>query len=897
MKMFSKKRIFTVILALALLCQSVICGFAAASPVDVSGHGNEEAIEVLCGLELIKGYEDGTFKPENNITRAELVTLVMRLVGMADIPSSSEQKFSDVAADYWAAAYINHASGMGLIDGYPDGTFGPERNITLDETIKIVVSALGFGYEAEQRGGYPGGYNASAARLRLFKDVNNDGEAATRATVAQILYNTLEVKLPEYISGTGDNLSFEIGDTTVLSNLGIEFMSGVLTGAPGISLNNSFPLAADEVEIDGKIYSCTQTDLSNYIGLRVDYYVSADDVNGRKKVYYVDGRQDSDIVIDAQDISDKSTLRNVRYYVDNKERTQSLSSGALTVICNGKPLAASEMNDDIYNIESGSVTLRSSENNSVYDTVIIGECETYVVLSVSDDKIYDVFGRSFEYDLNSTHESYLFYKNGEVVSPKDYRRNDILSVARSKDGTYTKVVGTDSRLEGEVVASADDESREKYTVSSDGEEREFSLAKSYADALAAKLSDAKKLEIGGKYVLYLNTFGEIAYAEVTEEGGKELKYGFLVDTGTVGSMDTSFQMQIMTEDNTFETFETGGKKIRFGYNDGNSYSVERRTPEEIAAIVGSGMDCRQILQYGLDSDGKLAEVYLADTSTNGEYISRDQNTFTGTYSSGLLDEYWYIDEDTIVFHVPNELRYPELFKAVKAVDYFSKGSSANMTLYDVENQRVSAIVVTPVVDTYFLPEDGNEIVVDKVNSPVMLIESVRRTLNDDGVGVTSVRGYVGKKYVEEFLPSGYERNDFRPGVVIQYETNQIVLDRAYSSDYDKVIASYVVLADLSVENPRSFIEWNYGNIVAHNASIRTSVGTVYRKDLPGVVCNVERNGNVEEIPYVLNGGTAVLIYNRTGEKITVGTQEDINIGDVVFVRQRRNSVREFIIVR
>ena len=891
------KKIFAGILTVVLFCQSAITVFASTSPVDTAGHHNEEAIEVLCGLELIKGYEDGSFKPENNITRAEIITLIIRLMGLSDVAGTKEQIFSDVTAEHWASAYINYANSVGLINGYPDGTFRPERNISLDETVKIVVSALGFSYEAEQKGGYPTGYNAAAIRLKLLEKLRNDSASVTRATVAQILYNALEVKLPEYIGGTGDDLIMQIGESTVLSNLGIERREGILTGAFGAAANGRAPLSSDEIEIDGEIYSTKQIDLSNYIGLKVEFYVSIKEDGGRKKVYYVDARQDSDIVIYAQDISDKSTLRNVYYYENNKERNQSLSSGALTVIYNGRPMTAGQMNNTIYLIESGRITLRSSNNNSVYDTVIIEEYETYVVLSVSDKKIYDVFGKNFEYDLESSQESYLFYRNGEAIQPKDYKTNDILSVCRSLDGDFTKVIGVSNQIEAEVVAREDDIPRVSYTVYADGAEQEFVLAKSFANALSSNHSDAQKLDLGGIFTLYMNAFGEIAFAEVIVESGKELEYGFLIDAGVFGSIGTTLQLQIMTENNTFEVFETSGKKTRFGYRNGSSYSVERCTPQEILAVVGAGEDCRQILQYALDEDGKLSEIYLADTSVNNEYISEDQGTFGGTYSNGLLDQYWYIDEETVLFHVPNELKYPELFRATKAIDYLSSGSSTNMALYDIENLRVGAMVVTPVVDTYFLPEDGNEIVVDKVNSPVMIIESVGGTTNADGETYSVVRGYVGKKYVEEVVPDNYARDVFRRGVVIQYETNQIVLDRAYSSDYDRMIASYVVLADLSVNNPISFIEWNYGNIRTHNASICTSVGTVKRKDLPCIIADVEKNGSMTEIPYVLNGGTVVLTYDREERKVSVCTQEDINIGDVVFIRQRYNSVREIIIVK
>ena len=98
------------------------------------------AICTLSNAGIINGYNDGTFKPNGKITRAEFATIASRFFEYAD--ENIENPFSDVEEGAWYYKYIMAASEMGLINGYPDGTFGPEKLITRAEAVTIVNRTL-----------------------------------------------------------------------------------------------------------------------------------------------------------------------------------------------------------------------------------------------------------------------------------------------------------------------------------------------------------------------------------------------------------------------------------------------------------------------------------------------------------------------------------------------------------------------------------------------------------------------------------------------------------------------------------------------------------------------------------------------------------------------------------
>ncbi len=106
---------------------------------DVSGSAwYATAVNTLASLGIIDGYKDGTFKPEANVTRAEFAAIASRF----DDLSSGTASFTDVPSSHWAYSYIVSAATKGWITGYEDGTFKPEANIVRAEVVTLVNRVL-----------------------------------------------------------------------------------------------------------------------------------------------------------------------------------------------------------------------------------------------------------------------------------------------------------------------------------------------------------------------------------------------------------------------------------------------------------------------------------------------------------------------------------------------------------------------------------------------------------------------------------------------------------------------------------------------------------------------------------------------------------------------------------
>jgi len=178
------KKLLVVLLALA---------FAYSDTTDL-GTASKDAIAKLSALDVVGGYPDGTYGPDKNITRAEFAKIAVNLAGLgsaADSLAGVSSRFSDVAAGSWYAGWVNLASSQGFVQGYPDGTFKPNANISMQEVVTVLLRIVG--YDDNLVGPWPVDYIAKASALGVTDDVSFTATAkATRESVAVMSSNTLD---------------------------------------------------------------------------------------------------------------------------------------------------------------------------------------------------------------------------------------------------------------------------------------------------------------------------------------------------------------------------------------------------------------------------------------------------------------------------------------------------------------------------------------------------------------------------------------------------------------------------------------------------------------------------------------------------------------------------------
>jgi hypothetical protein len=108
---------------------------------DISGHWAEAYIEELYDQGLTGGYPDGTYQPGNTVSRAEMAVFLLKGMGIDVPPTDGSHPFSDITG-HWAEPFIEELSDLGITGGYPDGTYRPGNLVTRAEMAVFLVNAF-----------------------------------------------------------------------------------------------------------------------------------------------------------------------------------------------------------------------------------------------------------------------------------------------------------------------------------------------------------------------------------------------------------------------------------------------------------------------------------------------------------------------------------------------------------------------------------------------------------------------------------------------------------------------------------------------------------------------------------------------------------------------------------
>ena len=206
------KKLLAMVLALVMTLSLAVSANALKAGEKIN-EDYAEAVAVLDGMGVFKGYEDGSFKPENKITRAEVATIIYRIY-TADVAKNDKSgmyatynKFSDMAGAGWAAGYIGYCANAEFVKGYPDGTFKPSGNVTGYEVLAMILRAVGYDKNGEFTGAdwalNVAKYAEQLGVLDNVEKTTNLGAPATRELVSELLFQSIQVPMVTYTPAFG----------------------------------------------------------------------------------------------------------------------------------------------------------------------------------------------------------------------------------------------------------------------------------------------------------------------------------------------------------------------------------------------------------------------------------------------------------------------------------------------------------------------------------------------------------------------------------------------------------------------------------------------------------------------------------------------------------------------
>ena len=615
---------------------SVMVVGAGAAFSDQSKIKNTEAVDACTALNIIGGYPDGSFKPEGNITRAEVTKMICVALNGGKEPNlatNATPTFSDVrtnANSAWAEKYIESCASQGIVSGVGAGKFAPAGNVTGTQLAKMLLVALGYKSENE---GFTGNawatnVNTIASAKGLYEGLEKlDVSAAlTRDSAARMIWNALQAYEVEYktslIAGPDGKLATQItvqdkvvGSTNDKITLLRDKYDAWLDVGTLVSVDNKeITIAMTEADAAASDYviSTTSNRVTTYSDVsftKLDKDYS--DLMGQKvKVIFKNGKTND--VLGVYATSDNVIYKTVanalekdgnnKVKIDGKSYSveYTRNKGTMGVVKTGTGLATyrdgEEVNSvdvadlDNMNTSADNVVLVDSDNNGKIDIVYFQTVNVAKVTYASSTQL--VAGGTT-------------YKYADDNIAKDLAKDDWVVITKDLYNDCNNIVLV-KKVEATIAGTRDKPGYKQYRV--DG---------TWYNTADNKALDAK----AGNKASVVTYNGIIFFADKLSNSSTSADIAMLVDTGSFNQVKLAFfdgtsKTVTVDDDGIVPTAANKGTVYVYEIN-GDEYKLSALNKENL------DNDDYTVMQDVALKDGNDALDASTHTKADGVYSSND----------------------------------------------------------------------------------------------------------------------------------------------------------------------------------------------------------------------------------------------------------------------------------
>lgn len=268
---------------LCLVSMLIIClaicnvSFAATTLKDIKGTKYESAVENLIEVGLVNGYpEDNTYRPNVVVTRAQMAKMMVVALGEEGKVANAATKkstFTDIKNGHWAYGYVNVAKDLGIINGYPDGRFGPDETVTYAEATTMAIRALGYDNEVGKSTEiWPNNYTSYAKKLDLYDGMGTftANKGAARGDVAIVLWNMLRTGVCTVVGQSGNTLKYGQGQRMISKYKNYTYLKDATITSVKFDDNYSKATVKIADDKDSLSLSMTSAEVLKYYGRKLE---------------------------------------------------------------------------------------------------------------------------------------------------------------------------------------------------------------------------------------------------------------------------------------------------------------------------------------------------------------------------------------------------------------------------------------------------------------------------------------------------------------------------------------------------------------------------------------------------------------------------------------------------
>ena len=630
------KKVLSIVLSIAMVvCLAPTMAFAATTSAsqaaaaysDTEGTACEGAVNVLTALKVVDGFTDGTYKPEQTVTRAQMAKLIVTALGVADYATAKTSKYTDMGAATWAIPYVEYASNLNIVNGVGNNKFNPNGLVTYEQAATMIVRALGYTDQCkEMNGTWPAIYIQKAMALNIFEDVVNGGKnGANRGDVAIMLYNALD--LAQVYADADGATHYKTGNNAARYN------GDIVSGVSMMGTLNKNGKQEYEV-ISSKDADTALTDVRPYVGAAAKV---TKDKNGN--ILAVGDIKTTFLTGDVSDDGKKITVNDKDYDIDNADFV------TVNATTGGKATPGAVV------IENGYTTSKTVTGSAVFKKTkanggFAGEDAVTIAAKVSGITVKEVYSiatwsanraaqvtesdvnqitrnkklltKEFDKNDDGDVDTASFVLNG-VSSLSEIKADNIVYVYTANNDTNGKIRRVDV---GTKVVSGEITKKTSSKVTIDGTAYKFS-SKSGAESI-------DNWSTGDTVKAYLDYSGKIYAVEFLEStaGNYAVVFSKSTKAPDKSATESDAKVQLVTGDGNVTVFNIDGDKY--------VNNVEKNKSTTWGAITQGS-----IIKYETNSSNKITKIYRADGNvynpgaTSAANKVKTTDLFKNTTEAGL----------------------------------------------------------------------------------------------------------------------------------------------------------------------------------------------------------------------------------------------------------------------
>lgn len=700
-------------------------------PESVLGTKYEDAVRLLSAIGIIE--DANGLSLDTLISRADFVILACKAMGVNDSVAANMTPFPDVTQGHKAFNSIALAAQMNIITGYEDQKFYPDQAIQVREAAAIAVSMLGYSpmvnlnNEADLEK-----YANQASQLKLFQSVSQGyRDQMTTANAIQLLYNVLHTAVLDVNFTKQANISLEQEELFMKKYLYLEYGKGQIIATP-VSGTASGGKIVDSIMLRDKEgneiqLSVNEKDFSSMLGYGGTYYYYDDGTEDAYMVAFLPGNA-TKLTIKTEDLQGVLVMGNEIQisYTNSQDRTARVrvDLDAITLYNHKR---TSGLNVADFNIEDGEIIIIENDSSTYKDVVKLFAYETMVV-KVAYPYKNRIDGKYQSYALLDLDErtagvDYHIYLQGVPATIADLQPNDVLTITKSKtDEPYYRIEGERKSVEGQVTRLNKD--YKEIGISS----LIYPYVPSFQTGQMIKAGDRGVFYIdkfgrvaGADLTISGNAYGILmrVYEDDTNDG-----YAAQIFTamGTIDRIQFMDKVKINGESKSSDTITseigTDRQLVKFVLNsDGQIRALD--TAKLGGAIFAESSSIPT-------PNGKD----LVEISTEKSRRYRKAAGVFGTVGSAQVEGYqeFLVNESTIIFEVPNpdsDGYIDNTYYQVKDISKMQDNQDYVVSAYSVKSGAYADFLVIKVDSG---KKDG--VAVGNTSYP-LYITSIEETLNQD----------------------------------------------------------------------------------------------------------------------------------------------------------------------